>query len=143
MSPDKIIYTAKASCTGGRAGLTESDDARVVHRLALAEAMGGKTPGANPEQLFAAGYAACFGSSIEAVARREKVDIGVVTVACEVGIGPTKDGFALAVTLRPAVEGLADEALTDLVQKAHAICPYSNATRGNVDVELDVEGAAS
>ena len=140
MTPGRILYTAKAICLGGRHGLTESNDARVVHRLAMPEAMGGRGPGANPEQLFAAGYAACFGSSIEAVARREKTSIGDVSVTAEVGIGPIGNGFGLAVTLRAEIAGVDPVPERDLVEKAHVSCPYSNATRSNVEVTLETIG---
>ncbi len=135
-TPEKILYTAHASATAGRSGLTRTDDAMVVHLLALPAAMGGNGKGSNPEQLFAAGYAACFGSAVEFVARRDHVRIGDVKVDAEVGIGPTGTGFGLAVTLTAHIADVDAATADDLIAKAHQACPYSNATRGNIPVEI-------
>lgn len=138
MTPDKILYFAKATSTGGRNGLAQTDDGMVVHRLATPVAMGGNGKGSNPEQLFAAGYAACFNSSIEHIASMEKIAIGPITVSADIGIGPAGAAFALTADLKVRVEGVSREVAEKLVQKAHGVCPYSNATRGNVDVVLTV-----
>lgn len=135
-TPDKILYTAHASATAGRSGLTRTDDAMVVHVLAIPAGMGGNGKGSNPEQLFAAGYAACFGSAIEFVARAAKIAIGPVKVDAEVGIGPTPAGFGLAVKLTAHIEGVEAATADDLIARAHQVCPYSNATRGNIPVEI-------
>jgi lipoyl-dependent peroxiredoxin len=140
MSPDKILYTAHATATAGRNGLTRTDDAMVVHLLATPVAMGGNGKGSNPEQLFAAGYAACFGSAVEFVARAAKTAIGEVRVSAEVGIGPTAAGFGLAVALRVHIAGVDAATAETLVARAHEVCPYSNATRGNIPVDVQVEG---
>lgn len=139
MKPSKILYTAHAISTGGRSGHTQSDDGLVSHKLATPKEMGGPGGGTNPEQLFAAGYAACFGSSIEYVARQNKITIGDVTVKSDVGIGPAGSGFGLAVTLVARISGVERAVAEDLVAKAHEVCPYSNATRGNIDVAVSVE----
>lgn len=135
-TPDTILYTAHASATAGRSGLTRTDDAMVVHVLAIPTAMGGNGKGSNPEQLFAAGYAACFGSAIEFVARGQKIAIGEVKVDAEVGIGPTAAGFGLAVKLTARIAGVDGEAADALIARAHEVCPYSNATRGNIPVTI-------
>jgi lipoyl-dependent peroxiredoxin len=139
MSPDKILYTAHATATGGRNGLTRTDDAMVVHLLATPTAMGGTGKGSNPEQLFAAGYAACFGSAVEFVARQAKTAIGEVRVSADVGIGPNDTGFGLAVALRVHIADVDAATAQSLVEQAHVVCPYSNATRGNITVDLSVE----
>jgi lipoyl-dependent peroxiredoxin len=138
LTPDKILYTAHATSTGGRNGVTQTDDAMVIHRLATPVAMGGTGKGANPEQLFAAGYAACFCSSVEFVAGQAKVQIGAVTVSADIGLGPAGQVFALTAKLAVQIEGVTPEVALDLAQKAHVVCPYSNATRGNIDVDLTV-----
>ncbi len=139
MKPTKIFYTAHATSTGGRSGHTETDDGLVAHDLATPKEMGGPGGATNPEQLFAAGYAACFGSSIEFVARQAKIAIGGVTVKADVGIGPAGSGFGLAVTLTASIAGVDRAAAEELVAHAHEVCPYSNATRGNIDVAVLVE----
>src|ERR1044072_3705494 len=101
--------------------------------------MGGSGEGTDPEQLFATGYAACFASALGAVGRRQKVDTAEASVTAEVGIGPDgKGGFALAAKLRVTIPGVDREAGQQLVEAAHQVCPYSNATRGNIDVELEL-----
>lgn len=139
MKPEKILYTARATSTAGRQGLTRTEEGMVVHALALPVEMGGSGKGANPEQLFAAGYAACFGSAVEFFARKASVKIGEVRIKSEVGIGPAGEGFALAVKLKAHIEGIDLDAARRLVEQAHQVCPYSNATRNNIDVELSVE----
>lgn len=136
----KILYEAQATATGeGRAGHARSSDGVLDLDLALPTEMGGQGGGTNPEQLFAAGYAACFHSALQAVARRQKAELGDSTVTASVGIGPNDQrGFELAVKLHVTIPDLDDAAARELVEAAHQVCPYSNATRGNIDVELSV-----
>jgi lipoyl-dependent peroxiredoxin len=137
--PDKVLYTAKATSTGdGRNGHVVSSDQRLDFDLALPPEMGGDGNGTNPEQLFAAGYSACFHSALRIVARRARVDPGESTVSAEVGIGPEGDAFGLAVTLIIGIPGLEREQVRELAEAAHQVCPYSRATRGNISVELRV-----
>jgi Ohr subfamily peroxiredoxin len=139
----RVIYTAEAHVTGGRAeGHGRSSDGALEVDLRTPEEMGGSGGGTNPEQLFAVGYAACFESALATVARRRRQDVGDVAIDSKVMLMPTEDrafniAVALAVTL-PSVDD-ADEAV-DLVRAAHQVCPYSNATRGNVDVSLSANG---
>jgi osmotically inducible protein OsmC len=139
----KVIYTAQANVTGGRAeghGVT-SDNALDV-QLRLPPELGGQGGGTNPEQLFAVGFAACFEGALGAVARREKLDVGDVLIDSKVSLLPTEErGFKLAVELDvtlPHVEDAGQAA--GLVAAAHKVCPYSNATRGNIDVKLTANG---
>ena len=134
------LYTAKATSTGlGRQGHVASSDGVLEHDLAIPKEMGGAgDAGTNPEQLFAAGYAACFHSALQLVARREKVKIQGSSVTAEVGIGKQGEGFGLAVDLVVALPGVEQETGEKLVSAAHQVCPYSNATRGNIDVNLKV-----
>ncbi|WP_284706319.1 organic hydroperoxide resistance protein [Micromonospora phytophila] len=139
----QVLYTASALATGdGRDGHVRTSDATVDLDLAVPKEMGGTGGAANPEQLFAAGYAACFHSALRLVARRAKADVSGSVVEAEVGIGPNgSGGFGLTVALvvdLPAVERSAAE---QLVEAAHQVCPYSNATRGNIDVALTVREA--
>jgi lipoyl-dependent peroxiredoxin len=137
--PDRVLYTAKATSTGdGRNGHVVSSDQRLDLDLALPPEMGGSGDGANPEQLFAAGYAACFHSALRIVARRARVDPGDSTVSAEVGIGPEGEAFGLVVTLIISIPGLERERARELAEAAHQVCPYSRATRGNISVELRV-----
>ncbi|MGR6966854.1 organic hydroperoxide resistance protein [Geodermatophilus sp. URMC 61] len=133
------VYTAVATATGeGRNGHTRIDDGRIDLDLAVPEEMGGPGGGANPEQLFAAGYAACFHSALKLVARRRKATVTDSAVTAEVGIGPDDaGGFALEVTLRVELGGIDQATAEQLVEAAHQVCPYSNATRGNVPVTLE------
>jgi lipoyl-dependent peroxiredoxin len=135
------IYTAAATATaGGREGRTVSSDGRLDLQLAMPPALGGNGQGTNPEQLFAAGYAACFASALGAVGRQAKVDTKEFSVTAEVSIGKVGEGFGLAVVLRVELpDSLHGETGELLVKKAHEVCPYSNATRGNIPVELIVE----
>ncbi|KAB2339820.1 organic hydroperoxide resistance protein [Actinomadura rudentiformis] len=133
-----VHYTAVATANG-RDGRAVSSDGKLDLRLAPPREMGGSGDGTNPEQLFAAGYAACFASAMGAVARAERKDVRDVSVTAEVGIGGSVDeGFGLSVVLRVELpEDL--EGGRDLVERAHKVCPYSNATRGNIPVELVIE----
>lgn len=136
----EALYTAKATSTGaGRNGHVASSDGVLDLDLAMPKELGGAGGAAtNPEQLFAAGYAACFHSALQAVARREKASVADSTVTAEVGIGKQDPGFGLAVDLVVALPGLEEAAAQKLVDAAHQMCPYSNATRGNIDVNLRV-----
>ena len=134
------LYTAVATATHGRDGRAVSNDGRIDVKLAPPVELGGNGEGTNPEQLFAAGYAACFGSALGLVGRQAKVDVSEAAVTAEVGIGKQGEGFGLAVTLRVELpDGLDEETGRKLVEQAHQVCPYSNATRGNIDVEIVVE----
>ena len=134
------LYTAVATATHGRDGRAVSNDGRIDLKLAPPVELGGNGEGTNPEQLFAAGYAACFGSALGLVGRQAKVDVSDAAVTAEVGIGKQGEGFGLAVTLRVELPDTVDEATgRKLVEQAHQVCPYSNATRGNIEVELVIE----
>ncbi len=134
------LYTAEAIATGaGRAGHVRTSDGIVDTDLAFPKEMGGAGGAANPELLFAAGYAACFHSALQTVARRERADLGESSVGARVGIGQNASGgFDLEVALEVVVPGQEHEAARRLVDMAHQVCPYSNATRGNIPVSLVV-----
>lgn len=134
----RILYTASATATGdGRDGKVRSSDGRLDLELATPAELGGAGGATNPEQLFAAGYASCFHNALRRVARAAQSDVEGSQVTAEVGIGPTGAGtFGLAVTLRVALPLVAAEVAQKLVERAHQVCPYSNATRGNIDVQL-------
>ncbi|MFF2170402.1 organic hydroperoxide resistance protein [[Kitasatospora] papulosa] len=133
------LYTAAATANG-REGRAVSSDGQIDLALALPPALGGNGKGTNPEQLFAAGYAACFASAMSSVAREMKVDTKDVSVTAEVSIGKDDSGFGLAVVMRVELpEALEGETGRRLVEATHAYCPYSKATRGNIDVELVIE----
>lgn len=137
--PDKVLYTAEATSTGdGRNGHVVSSDHRLDFDLASPPEMGGSGNGTNPEQLFAAGYSACFHNALRRVARRAGVDPGESTVTAQVGIGPESGGFGLVVTLIIHTPGLDREKAREITEAAHQVCPYSRATRGNISVELRV-----
>ena len=135
-----ILYTAESLATGGgRNGHVRSSDGRIDLDLAIPREMGGTGEGANPEQLFAAGYAACFHSALQMVAREAKADLGDSSVGAKVGIGPIEGGgFGLQVALEVVVPDLPTEQAQQLADRAHEVCPYSNATRGNVEVTVTV-----
>jgi len=134
------LYTAVATATHGREGRAVSSDGKIDLQLAIPVEMGGSGNGTNPEQLFAAGYAACFASALGLVGRQAKVDVSDAAVTGEVGIGKEGEGFGLAVTLRVELpESVDPETGRKLVEQAHQVCPYSNATRGNIPVELVIE----
>jgi osmotically inducible protein OsmC len=137
MALDKVIYTAHAIATGGRDGRAVSSDQKLDVALARPTEMGGNGQGTNPEQLFAAGYAACFLGALGFVAGQTKKFLPAGTqIASEVGIGPLPTGFGIAVTLNISLPGLPADEAQALVDAAHIVCPYSNATRGNIDVTL-------
>lgn len=134
----KILYTAHATAVGGRNGHVETDDKHLVLELQGLDAGNEKTgQTTNPEQLFACGYAACFGSAIEAVARKQNINIENVSVTAHVTLMLEDDGgFRLAAELDAAIPGLSSDIARQLVDKAHLVCPYSKATRGNIEVGL-------
>ena len=138
----KVLYSTAATSTGGRSGQSRSADGVLDVTLTTPKALGGDgATGTNPEQLFAAGYSACFLGALKFVAGKEKVKIPEdTTVTATVGIGPRDDGtgFGIQVALAIAIPGLDQDAAGALVDKAHIVCPYSHATRGNIDVSLSV-----
>ncbi|GGL72407.1 organic hydroperoxide resistance protein [Streptomyces fumigatiscleroticus] len=134
------LYTAAATATHGREGRAVTSDGKLDLQLGMPVELGGNGQGTNPEQLFAAGYAACFGSALALVGRQAKADVSDAAVTAEVGLRKEGEGFALAVTLRVELPATVDEATgRKLVEQAHQVCPYSNATRGNIPVELVIE----
>jgi len=139
------LYTAKAHVTGGRTeGRGRSSDGALEVDLRIPSEMGGPGGGTNPEQLFAVGYAACFEGELGVVARRAKAEAGDAAIDSGVSLSPDgKGGFLLAVALDVTLPGITDAAMAvDLVRAAHAVCPYSNATRGNIEVTLTANGAS-
>lgn len=134
------LYTAEALSTGeGRNGHTATSDGTISLDLAIPKAMGGDGNGANPEQLFAAGYAACFHSALQAVAKSQKVQLSDSSVGARVSIGSNGEGgYALAVELEVIIPNLPHDEAQELADAAHQVCPYSNATRGNIDVAVTV-----
>lgn len=139
MALEKAVYTAKAKATGGRDGRATSSDGILDVQLAVPKEMGGPGGGTNPEQLFAAGYSACFLGAMKFVANRDKFNISKdAYIEGEVGIGPIPTGFGIQVTLNIHLEGMDQAEAQKLVDAAHIVCPYSNATRGNIDVTRNV-----
>jgi len=140
MALDKVLYTAHATSTGGRAGTSKSDDGRLELNLSTPKELGGDSGrGTNPEQLFAAGYSACFIGAMKAVAAGQKIALPAeVSITADVGIGPIPGGFGIQVAMAISVPGMEKAAAEALVAAAHKVCPYSNATRGNIDVALTV-----
>ena len=139
----KTLYTAEAVVEGGRSGHGGTSDGRLEVDLSVPKEMGGDGgPGTNPQQLFAVGYAACFQSALLGVARGRTLDASDSTIVARVGVGPTgRGGFGLTVALDLHAPHLARAEAEDLMLRAHERCPYSNATRGNIDVVLRVDGA--
>lgn len=136
----KVLYTAKAKAIGGREGSAKSSDGLLDVKLTPPKELGGMGGATNPEQLFAAGYAACFESAVRHVARSEKISISESSVSSQVSIGPKDDGgFQLAVALEVSLPGVELSVAQNLVEKAHQVCPYSHATRGNIEVKLAVK----
>ncbi|MCT2590275.1 organic hydroperoxide resistance protein [Streptomyces sp. N2-109] len=139
IQPIDVKYTAVATAEGGRDGRVSSDDNQLDVIVNPPKEMGGSGAGTNPEQLFAAGYSACFQSALGVVARREKADITGSTVTAEVGIGSTPEGgFGLTVALSASIPNVDAATAQELLEKAHQVCPYSNATRGNIEVSLSI-----
>ena len=140
MSPEKVLYTGKATATGGRDGRAVSSDGVLNVALTTPKELGGAGgAGTNPEQMFAAGYSACFIGAMRFVAGKAKTVLPPDTrITGEVGIGPIPTGFGIKVQLTVSVPGMPKDQVKQLVDQAHQVCPYSNATRGNIDVTLVV-----
>ncbi|MBB4844101.1 Ohr subfamily peroxiredoxin [Paucibacter oligotrophus] len=138
MALDKVLYTATATATGGRQGTASSSDGALKIELSTPRELGGAGgPGTNPEQLFAAGYSACFIGAMKAVAAGQKLSLPAdVSISSDVGIGPITGGFGIQVAMRISLPGMERAAAEALIAAAHQVCPYSNATRGNIDVSL-------
>jgi len=138
---DKVLYTAKAHTTGGRDGRSVSDDGLLDVRLAPPKALGGMGGATNPEQLFAAGYSACFMGALKHVAGVQKIAVPAdAAIDASVDIGPIPAGFGIAVRLDIHLPGMDRAAAQALIDSAHQVCPYSNATRGNIEVQLTLAG---
>ena len=135
------LYEARATVVGGREGHVRSDDGLLDLQLSMPKVLGGQETGSNPEQLFAAGYAACFQSAMGLVARQQKLALTGSQVTGVVGLLPQEVGFKLEVTLEVETRGLSQAEAETLVATAHKVCPYSNATRGNIDVGFTVKAA--
>jgi osmotically inducible protein OsmC len=140
MRLEKVLYTARATSTGGRSGTATTPDGALQLELSTPKELGGAGgPGTNPEQLFAAGYSACFISAMKAVAGKLKLPLPADTsITADVGIGPISHGFGIQVAMQIRVPGWPREQVEKLVHAAHQVCPYSNATRGNIEVTLNV-----
>ena len=136
---DKVLYTAHAHTTGGRDGRSATDDSLLDVKLAVPVAMGGDGKGTNPEQLFAVGYSACFMGALKHVASQRKVKVPAeAAIDASVSIGPITAGFGIAVKMLISLPGLDHEVAREIVDAAHQVCPYSNATRGNIVVDLQL-----
>jgi osmotically inducible protein OsmC len=138
MSIEKVLYRAHARSTGGRDGKSVVPEAGLDLKLTKPKELGGSgAQGANPEQLFAAGYSACFIGAMQFVAAREKIAMPAdASIDASVGIGLIPNGFGIEAELKISLPGMSREAAQDLINKAHVVCPYSNATRNNIDVTL-------
>jgi lipoyl-dependent peroxiredoxin len=133
---DKVLYTARAHTTGGREGQSRTDDGRLDVKLT---SPGGAGQGTNPEQLFASGYSACFIGAMKAVAGKQKITLPQdLSVDSEVDLGPVGQAYGIAVRMNVSLPGMDKAAARQLVDAAHQVCPYSNATRGNIDVQINV-----
>ena len=133
----KIQYEATAVSTGGRDGKVAVENSPLEFQMAPPAEMGGTKPGVNPEQLFAAGYSACFGSAVQHVVRLKRIPVQPPEVRVKVGIGRNDaGGFSLAVEITAVFKGISQETADALINEAHQVCPYSNATRGNIDVKV-------
>lgn len=136
---EKVVYRAEATSTGGRDGRSISSDNKLEVKLAVPKEMGGNGDGTNPEQLFAAGYSACFMGAMKFVAGKEKINIpNDAKITGKVGIGPIPQGFGIEAELVISLPGMDKAAAQALVEKAHQVCPYSNATRNNIEVKLTI-----
>ena len=142
MALDKILYTAHATTTGGRDGQSRTDDGKLEVKLQPPKEMGGSGAGTNPEQLFACGYSACFLGAMKFVAGQQKIALPAdTTIEADCSLGPLaggKPGFGIAVAMRIRIPGMEHAKAQALVDAAHVVCPYSNATRNNIDVSLTV-----
>lgn len=134
------LFTAQAKASAaGRAGHVTSDDGKIDLKLSVPKGVGGDDgPGTNPEQLFAAGYSACFGGALGVVSRMKKKALGEFTIDAKVSLGKKGEAFGIEVTLAGHFPSLSKEEAKEMMEAAHQVCPYSNATRGNVDVTLEV-----
>jgi Ohr subfamily peroxiredoxin len=133
---DKVLYTARAHTTGGREGESRTDDGRLDVKLT---SPGGSGQGTNPEQLFAAGYSACFIGAMKAVAGKQKITLPPdLSIDAEVDLGPVNQVYGIAARLNVKLPGMDKAAARQLVDAAHQVCPYSNATRGNIDVQINL-----
>ncbi len=133
---DKVLYTARAHTTGGREGESKTDDGRLDVKLSSPGTAG---TGTNPEQLFAAGYSACFIGAMKAVAGKQKITLPAdLAIDAEVDLGPVGQAYGIAARLNISLPGMDREAAQKLVETAHMVCPYSNATRGNIDVQINL-----
>jgi len=135
---EKRLYTAVATATSGRDGRVKSDDGAIDMAVSPPKVMGGAGAGTNPEQLFAAGYAACFGSALSLVARMQKIQTGPVAITAHVTLGQAGAAYGIAVELSAHIPEVSREQAEALLRAAHEVCPYSNATRGNIVVDLKV-----
>ncbi|MCH1866243.1 Ohr family peroxiredoxin [Nocardioides sp. CFH 31398] len=141
-TPEKIVYTAHASVTGGRRGGTaRTDDGNVQVTLNAPKEMGGSGDGTNPEQLFALGYGACFNGALAAVAKKKDVDASGAELEIAIGFGPDDVSYALTADITVRIPGVDDETAQGLANDAHAFCPYSRAIDGNVPVTVTGVGA--
>ncbi|MGA0596631.1 organic hydroperoxide resistance protein [Enterovirga sp. CN4-39] len=133
----KTVFTSTATTTGGRAGRTEAASGRVSHALSRPTEMGGDGVGTNPEELFACGYSACFGGTLEFLAKQKGIDIGQSVVTAHIAFGPdAAGGFGIGCTLEVSLPGIERSVAEELLHAAHQNCPYSKAIRGNVEVEI-------
>lgn len=136
---EKVVYTAEATSTGGRDGRAVSSDNKLEVKLGVPKEMGGSGEGTNPEQLFAAGYSACFIGAMRLVAGKQKVTLPPDTkITARVGIGPIPQGFGINTELLISIPGMDKATAQAIVDKAHEVCPYSNATRGNIEVKFAI-----
>lgn len=140
-TPDKIVYTARATVTGGRAGQATSEDGILDLDLTAPKETGGPGTGTNPEQLFAVGFGACFQGALGMVAKNAGVDASGSTLDIAVGFGPEGESFAITADITITIPGVDDAKAQELVEAAHQVCPYSKATRGNVPVTVKGIGA--
>lgn len=140
MALEKVLYRAEATATGGRDGRAASSDGKLEVKLSTPKELGGAGgDGTNPEQLFAAGYSACFLGAMKFVAARDKLPLPADTsIRGTVGIGPIPNGFGIEVELQVTLPGVERSVAQTLVERAHVVCPYSNATRNNIEVKLSV-----
>lgn len=137
-TPEKIVYTARATASGGRKGHVKTDDGKLDLQLTAPKETGGPGTGTNPEQLFASGYSACFQGALGLVAKKQDIDTSDSLVTAEVGFGPEGESFGIAVEMKVAIPGLQLDKVQELADAAHQVCPYSKATRGNINVTLTV-----
>jgi len=140
-TPDKIVYTASATTSGGRSGHAVSSDGILDLDLTAPKETGGPGTGTNPEQLFAAGYSACFNGALMLVAKKARVDAAAAQVTVHIGFGPEGDSYAITADIEVAVPGLELAQVQELADAAHQVCPYSKATRGNVPVTVKAVAA--